>query len=118
MMHIKLISKFNFIAEINKKSCFWRGGDFIFFSIILKTNGTYLFCRTFLQGHLLDVDMEYVHITSSAWDVNRCLIIKIIKTIFGRSSNKENLLGMITSQNVLGQFIFSSFSFNNQNICP
>jgi hypothetical protein len=123
MMHIKLISIFNFIAEINKKSCFWGwgvGGGRIssFFSIILKQMEHIYFVELFLQGHLLDVDMEYVHITSSAWDVNRCLIIKIIKTIFCRSSNKESLLGMITSQNVLGQFIFSSFNFNNQNICP
>jgi CCR4-NOT transcriptional regulation complex NOT5 subunit len=37
MMHIKLISKFNFIAEINKKSCFWGwgggGGFHLFFQL-------------------------------------------------------------------------------------
>jgi hypothetical protein len=36
MMHIKLISIFNFIAEINKKSCFWGwggGGFHLFFQL-------------------------------------------------------------------------------------
>lgn len=47
MMHIKLISKFCFIAEINKKSCFLGGGFHLFFNYF-KTNGTYLFCRTVL----------------------------------------------------------------------
>jgi hypothetical protein len=49
MMHIKLISIFNFIAEINKKSCFWGWGRISsFFFNYFKTNGTYLFCRTVL----------------------------------------------------------------------
>jgi len=69
------------------------------------------FVEPLLQGHLLVVDMEYVHISSSAWDVNRCLIIKKIKIIFCRSSNKESLLGMITGETLrVKMFWVNSFS--------